>query len=224
MALAAIKTWVDEVLEPADLNAEFANIRNNALSLISPLTGNLDFGGFRAITLSAGTVGNPSIQPTGDTNTGIYFSAADTIDFALAGARVSGFKNGKLLHFHTLETGAAVGDIVLRGAESAYRFVNAAETTSANFGMASSATPNQIDFNVPANTDFFNFKFAGSSRVQFYEENGGCGIRLTDESSAPQAAPSPNQVKLYIKDNGAGKTQLIALFNTGAEQEIAIQP
>lgn len=43
MALARVKSWVAlEVLFAADLNGEFNNILNNALSLISPLTGNLD--------------------------------------------------------------------------------------------------------------------------------------------------------------------------------------
>lgn len=46
MALAALKTWVAaEVLTAADLNAERDNILNNALSLISPLTGSLAAGG-----------------------------------------------------------------------------------------------------------------------------------------------------------------------------------
>jgi hypothetical protein len=44
MALARVKTWVREVLTFADQNAEFDNILNNALSLISPLTGNLAAG------------------------------------------------------------------------------------------------------------------------------------------------------------------------------------
>lgn len=52
MALAALKIWAsNEILTASDLNAEFANIRNNALSLISPLTANLDFGGFQAVAL-----------------------------------------------------------------------------------------------------------------------------------------------------------------------------
>lgn len=45
MALAAIKVWnAGEVLTAADLNAMNSNILNNALSLISPLTGTLDAG------------------------------------------------------------------------------------------------------------------------------------------------------------------------------------
>lgn len=45
MALSRIKVWITERLNSADLNAEFNNVLNNALSLISPLTGNLAAGG-----------------------------------------------------------------------------------------------------------------------------------------------------------------------------------
>ncbi len=46
MALTRVKTWTSEVLTSSDLNAEFNNILNNALSLISPLTASLAAGGF----------------------------------------------------------------------------------------------------------------------------------------------------------------------------------
>ena len=92
MALAATTTWItNQILTSSALNSEFASIRNNALSLVSPWTGNMDAGGFRLITLAAGTVGDPAIRPTGDTNTGIYFSAADTIDLAAGGVRAASF-------------------------------------------------------------------------------------------------------------------------------------
>lgn len=38
------------------------------------------------------------------------------------------------------------------------------------------------------------------------------------------AAPATNQVVVYAKDNGAGKTQLVARFPTGAVQQLAIEP
>lgn len=43
------------------------------------------------------------------------------------------------------------------------------------------------------------------------------------EQTAP-AAPSTNGVRVYAQDNGAGKTQLMALFPTGAAQQVAIEP
>lgn len=37
------------------------------------------------------------------------------------------------------------------------------------------------------------------------------------------AAPAANSVRIYAVDNGAGRTQLMALFATGDAQQIAIQ-
>lgn len=37
-------------------------------------------------------------------------------------------------------------------------------------------------------------------------------------------APTANRVRLYARDNGAGKTQLCARFATGAVQVIATEP
>lgn len=46
MAISRVKTWINaETLSHTDLNAEFDNILNNALSLISPLTAELAAGG-----------------------------------------------------------------------------------------------------------------------------------------------------------------------------------
>lgn len=51
MAISRVKVWIDgEELTAEDLNGEFDNIRNNATSLISPLTGNLDIDG-KVLTL-----------------------------------------------------------------------------------------------------------------------------------------------------------------------------
>lgn len=50
MAISRVKTWIaGEVLTASDLNAEFNSILNNALSLVSPLTGNLDFNNNKAV-------------------------------------------------------------------------------------------------------------------------------------------------------------------------------
>ena len=43
------------------------------------------------------------------------------------------------------------------------------------------------------------------------------------EMTAP-AAPAANGVRIYAVDNGSGKTQLMALFATGAAQQLAIEP
>ena len=55
MALSRLKVWVAEVLTFADLNAEFDNVLNNPVSLISPLTGPLDLDG-QTVTADAAAV------------------------------------------------------------------------------------------------------------------------------------------------------------------------
>jgi hypothetical protein len=51
--------------------------------------------------------------------------------------------------------------------------------------------------------------------------NGGALEFL--EQTAP-AAGAANTVRLYAEDNGAGKTRLMAIFNSGAAQQVAIEP
>jgi hypothetical protein len=49
------------------------------------------------------------------------------------------------------------------------------------------------------------------------------GYIQTSEMTAP-AAPAANGVRIYAEDDGAGKTRLMALFATGAAQQLAIEP
>ena len=44
-----------------------------------------------------------------------------------------------------------------------------------------------------------------------------------DERTAP-ATPSGNKMRLYCRDNGSGKTQLVVQFPTGAVQVVATEP
>jgi hypothetical protein len=60
------------------------------------------------ITASAGTVSAPGITTTGDSNTGIFFPAADTIAFAEGGAEVARFNSsGNLQTIGTIGVGGA---------------------------------------------------------------------------------------------------------------------
>ena len=49
----------------------------------------------------------------------------------------------------------------------------------------------------------------------------GSFIQMVEGTDA--AAPAANHVRIYTRDNG-GKTELVARFNTGAIQQIAIEP
>lgn len=52
----------------------------------------------------------------------------------------------------------------------------------------------------------------------------GTGVIQFSERAADAGAPASNKVRIYAKDNGSGKTQLVARFPTGAVQVIATEP
>ncbi len=52
MAISRVKVWIaGDILTASDLNAEFNNLITNALALVSPLTGNLDFNNNKAVNM-----------------------------------------------------------------------------------------------------------------------------------------------------------------------------
>ena len=51
----------------------------------------------------------------------------------------------------------------------------------------------------------------------------GAFYHQLSEMTAP-AAPAANGCRIYAVDNGSGKTQLMAIFSSGAAQQLAIQP
>lgn len=57
-----------------------------------------------------------------------------------------------------------------------------------------------------------------------FQGTGGGGYLQGVEQTADPAAPSADAGRLFFKDNGAGKTQLVARFATGVNQVIATQP
>jgi hypothetical protein len=70
---------------------------------------NIQTAGTTAVTIDAsqraafvaGTAALPAITTTGDTNTGIFFSAADTIDFAEGGTAVGQFDSSSNFKFNS---------------------------------------------------------------------------------------------------------------------------
>jgi hypothetical protein len=59
----------------------------------------------------------------------------------------------------------------------------------------------------------------GASRIVM----GTTYFEMTEQAADP-VAPGANRGRLYLKDNGAGKTQLCIRFNTGAVQVVATEP
>lgn len=47
---------------------------------------------------------------------------------------------------------------------------------------------------------------------------------IAGAEQTPPSAPAANGYRIFAQDNGAGKTQLMVIFATGAAQQIAIEP
>ena len=74
MALSRVTTWVSgQVLTAAALNSEFNNILTNPISLISPTTGNINFGNNRALSFN---LENLSADPAVASSGRIYWNTA----------------------------------------------------------------------------------------------------------------------------------------------------
>jgi len=67
-----------------------------------------------------------------------------------------------------------------------------------------------------------NTRAIGHPSLRFAVVNVGTAINLK-ETTAP-AAPAADCVNLWVQDNGAGKSQLMVQFATGAAIQLAIQP
>jgi hypothetical protein len=93
--------------------------------------------------------------------------------------------------------------------------------TSGSVGIG--AVTGDMYLNVLSADSYF-FRVAGTTEVEI--DADGIDIRNgwleLEERSAPSGLS--NHARLYAKDNGAGKTQLVVIFGSGAEQVIATEP
>ena len=87
MALTILTSWAaNDVLTAAALVAEFNNIYNNSLSLVSPWTADMEAGGFRLQGLALGSAADPAVQFTGTgSNDGIFSPGNDRLAIVTAG-------------------------------------------------------------------------------------------------------------------------------------------
>jgi hypothetical protein len=117
-------------------------------------------------------------------------------------------------------------------------------TSRLQFGSEAAGTGSQKDVDIQGQT--VTIRIAAANRWFFYASNHfgpasdgsqdigtstlrvrnffqGSGYHDIAEMTAP-AAPAANGVRIYAEDDGSGKTRLMALFATGAAQQIAIEP
>jgi len=196
MGLARIKNWTDEILTASDLNAEFNNLLNNALSLISPLTGALDCDGKELIL-----DGDADTSITADTDDQIDFRIGGGDDFrmtantltALAGSSIVQ-TDGILFIGDTANSNMTIGLTINLGGNSNQAFCLKSSD------VATGLTAATLGGNVETD-DFFNIRKAAGAE-------GGALIQITGEST--QAAP------LLIESYAGAPSTMATALSLGA--------
>lgn len=157
--------------------------------------------------------------------------ASNTLEI---GAEAAGTGTSRTLKFFTggserltitsSGTTTVVGDFTSTGFIAWYRGSTVGWTTASNgLAFGSGATLQWTSGNPTGTVDtILERNGAGILALRGTSTSVGGALNLL-EQTAP-SAPSANQVVIYAQDNGAGKTQLMALFGSGAAQQIAIEP
>jgi hypothetical protein len=143
----------------------------------------------------SGTVSAPSITTEGDTNTGIFFPAADTIAFAEGGAEAMRINSSGNLLVGT--TDGSTGDrLAING----------------NMGFIGGALQPQINFYSSASTiEFVNRNSGGAKTFQWYYAASGGGIPATLSTSGVWTNASDARGKENIADIQYGLETVLAL-------------
>ena len=188
------------------------------------------------IVVSAGTTAAPSISPTGDSNTGIFFPSADTIAFAEGGVEAARFDSSGRLGIGTISAvkpldvrgeatfGAGITTSDLGWVKDAnqliYTFSGTAGGGNPSDGVIALVSPNSNPSATRVGTIVFGNKVSGTSVT------GNPGIKAFIESytntNVANAADTGGLLRFYTKpDNGELGVQMQLnsngnlLFNSG---------
>ena len=184
------------------------NIYNNGVNVTSFLTSgiltkDIDIDGN---TLYLDSDGDSSIESfTDDT---INFNTSSSNRMSISNSSIN--MNNPLNMFSNDISGIKVAE-----------FNNTGIPSSSQTGIGS--TTGDMYYNALTNDSHF-FRINGTTEVEI--DADGIDIRNGWLELEERTAPSglSNHARIYAKDNGSGKTQLVVIFGSGAEQVIATEP
>jgi hypothetical protein len=175
-----------------------------AVAALSVSTGTL--GATGVATFSAGTVSAPAITTTGDTNTGIFFPAADTIAFAEGGSeamRITDAGNvgiGTSSPTYKVDLGQQLLSFTATDTKVISRFANVL-TVKRKFGDTAADT---ILFDIQCGAASANTQ--GGFEITVFAAGGKSGVSADRHYTA----------KWYVVRNDAGTFTITQLYQAGS--------
>jgi hypothetical protein len=142
---------------------------------------------------AAGTAALPAIATTGDTNTGIFFSAADTIDFTEGGVATGQFDSSGNFKFNSGYGSAAVA----YGCRAWVNFNGTGTVAIRGSGNVTSITDNgtgDYTMNFTAALVDVNYSVVGTAKI--VGGTGGQNIRIHNDAYA--TAVTTTAVKVQV--------------------------
>lgn len=183
----------------------------------------------------SGSASAPSYSFSGDTNTGIYASAADTIALATGGTQRATLSSSSLstsvpIYAPIGAGGVDIGVTSDRGIGSeggSHVFLKSSSgklNLFGGFAFTQSGEGFGISSHASVGTTAPDIALVRNDVALFEVTDGSTGGGgFVFREHADFSAPASNKVVLYARDTG-GKTELVARFPTGAIQQVAIEP
>jgi hypothetical protein len=163
----------------------------------------------------AGTAALPAITTTGDTNTGIFFSAADTIDFAEGGAACGQFDSSANFKFNS-----GYGSVATAYGCRAWVNFNGTGTVAIRAsGNVTSITDNGTgDYTVNFTTAMPDANYSvniNASPIYGVAWIGGVGV-FSEGASATEVAPTTTAFRFGVRNSSVAvadaKYVLVSIF------------
>jgi hypothetical protein len=202
--LTTAADWDWDYISTTTITGTGANVLATSPTLVTPTLG---AASATSITVAAGAVGTPSITTTGDTNTGIFFPAADTIAFSEGGAESMRIDSSGNVGIGTSSPSYKM-QVVSAGAGANLNLASFSADGAATGGSAASvdiqAASNLISITT-GSADSLAFGTASTERMRI-DSSGSVAIGSTSTASA---------TRLTLKGTGTGSSTLFSCQDSG---------